>query len=596
MNMGQKQSPSLDPITLELIKNALGSVVDEMALTIVRTAYSANLKNSMDLSTALCSAGGELVVQGLTLPLHLGSIPDAMAAITRKFEGSINAGDIFILNDPYDGGTHLPDIYVIQPVFAQGQRVGYVATIAHHTDIGGKTAGGNGCDATEIYQEGLRIPPLKLYDGGVPNEAIFQILARNVRIPDQVLGDLRAQLAACHIGEQGFHQLVERYGIEGLQNHFQELLDYTERLARREIEAMPEGEYEFTDYLDDDGIDPESIPIRVKVTIHGDSLTVDFSGTSPQVKGGINSPIPFTKSTAYACIRCLMDPAIPNNGGYFRPIEVIAPQASLVNPVLPAPVAARGLTAFRVANALFGALAQALPEKAMACEVGGDTGVSIGGYDRQGNPFVFLEFLHGSWGAQDGRDGLDANASLVVNFSNNPIEMIEAELPIVIEQYSFVPDSGGPGKYRGGLALVRDYRFTEEEATLQIRSDRRKHRPYGLQGGKPGNPSLNVLNPDREGLTLDSKVTLTIREGDVFQHTVAGAGGFGNPFEREVERVMEDVRNGKITPHHARQEYGVVIEDETMELDLEATCQVRDARRNSSTVLDQPNNNCRQWG
>jgi len=582
--MSMREAASLDPVTLELIKNALGSVVDEMALTIVRTAYSSNLKNSMDLSSALCDAEGELVAQGLTLPLHLGSIPDAMEAIARRFDGSMSPGDIFILNDPYEGGTHLPDIYIVQPVFASKQHVGYVATIAHHTDIGGKTAGGNGCDATEIYQEGLRIPPLKLYEGGVPNEAIFQILARNVRIPVQVLGDLRAQLAACHIGQQGLLRLIERYGAERLQSHFRELLDYTERLARQEIQGMPEGEYEFTDYLDDDGIDPGPIPIRVRVAIHGDSLTVDFSGTSAQVKGGINSPLPFTKSTAYACIRCLMDPSIPSNAGHFRPIRVIAPEGSLLNPVLPAPVAARGLTAFRVANALFGALAQALPERAMACEVGGDTGVSIGGYDSQGRPFVLLEFLHGSWGGQAGRDGLDANASLVVNFSNNPIEMIEAELPIAIEQYGFVPDSGGPGKYRGGLALVRDYRFLEEEATLQIRSDRRTHRPYGLGGGREGTPSLNILNPAGEKRELGSKVTLTIKRGDLFRHTVAGAGGFGEPFERDPERVLRDVREEKITVAHAREEYGVVIGEVGMGVDLEATRQLRAAARRSSVV------------
>jgi N-methylhydantoinase B len=575
------ENPAVDPITLELVKNALGSIVDEMALTIVRTAYSANLKNSMDLSAALCDARGELVAQGLTLPLHLGSIPDAMAVVINRFGGDTHPGDVFILNDPYEGGTHLPDIYLIQPVFTGDRLAGYVCTIAHHTDIGGQTAGGNGCDATEIYQEGLRIPPLKLYNAGVRNEAIVAILARNVRIPIQVLGDLRAQLAACHIGEQGFLQLIERYGLEHLEAHFRHLLAYTERLARREIEAIPDGVYEFTDYIDDDGAnwtDPGSsgdIPIRVEVTVRGDSLIVDFSGTSAQVKGGINSPLPFTQSTVYACARCLMDPAIPNNGGYFRPIEVRAPAGSLVNPVLPAPVAARGLTAFRVANALFGALSQALPEKAMACEVGGDTGVSIGGYDAEGQAFVLLEFLHGSWGAQAGHDGLDATASLVVNFSNNPIETMEAELPVRIEQYAFVPDTGGPGRYRGGLALVRDYRFLEEEATLQIRSDRRIHRAYGLQGGQAGTPSVNLLNPGSVERVLGSKVTLTIRRGDLFRHIVAGAGGFGDPLARDPQHVLRDVRDGKVTVAHARSAYGVVIDEGAMAIDEAATLRLR---------------------
>ncbi|HEY8477746.1 MAG TPA: hydantoinase B/oxoprolinase family protein, partial [Chloroflexota bacterium] len=495
----------LDPITLELVRNALESVVDEMAVTLVRTAYSANLKSAMDLSTAFCDAKGRLVAQGLTLPLHLGSIPDAMEAVLARYGAAVRPGDCFILNDPYEGGTHLPDFFVIRPVFLDGTLLGFVCTIAHHTDIGGRVAGGNACDSTEVYQEGLRVPPIRLYDRGEPNEGFLRLLEKNVRIPTKVLGDLRAQLAACHIGEQGLLEIVDRFGLATVLGAFDDLLDYSERLARVEIAKLPDGRYEFVDYLDDDGIDPDPIPIRVAVTVAGDRMTVDFTGSAPQVKGAINSVLSFTKSTAYACVRCLMPPTIPNNEGYFRAISVHAPSGTIVNPLPPAAVAARGLTAFRIANAVFGALAQLAPDRVPACEVGGDTGISMGGYDADRRAFVFLEFLFCSWGGRPFADGVDGAASMVVNFSNYPAEIIENEYPLRIEEYGFIPDSGGPGQYRGGLALVRQYRFLEQSGTLQIRSDRTRFPAYGLAGGLPGRLCRNILNPGRDERLLPAK-------------------------------------------------------------------------------------------
>src|SRR5215469_2777705 len=511
-----------EPILLELLKHAVDAIVDEMAIALVRTAYSNNLKNSMDMSCALCDAQGRLIGQGMTLPLHLGSIPDAMGCITRKFGTSVRAGDVFILNDPYEGGTHLPDFYIIKPVWLEDALFGWAATIGHQLDVGGMTPGGNGCDATEIFQEGLRIPPMRLYDRGEPVDAVFEIIERNVRVPRQVLGDVRAQLAACAAGEKGLLSLIDRYGAERFRACSNALLDQAERLARNAIRAMPDGTYAFEDFIDDDGVDPGAIPIRVTITVAGDQLTADLTGTAPQVKGAINSPLPFTKSAVYACVRHLIGGDPPNNEGYFRPIEVIAPAGTIVNPVMPASVAARGLTGFRVANALFGALAQIAPDRVFACEMGGDTGVSFGGYDRERRPFVFLEFLFGSWGGRPARDGVDACSSSVVNFSNNPIEVIESEYPLLIERYGYVPDSGGAGKHRGGLAVERQYRFLEATGTLQLRTDRRRHLPYGLAGGRPGTPSDNVLNPDGERRQLPSKCRLTIRRGDVFRHVLGG--------------------------------------------------------------------------
>ncbi len=563
------------PIQLELLKNTLESLVDEMAITVVRTAYSTNLKNSMDFSTGFCDAQGNLVAQGLCLPLHLGSLPDGLAAILNRYRNEVQDGDVFLLNDPYEGGTHLPDIYLYKPIFAEGELLGFATAIAHHTDIGGRVAGGNACDSTEIYQEGLRIPPLKLYEAGRPVQALFDLIERNVRVPKNALGDLRSQLAACHICERELLKLAQTHGVDRLKMGFNQLLAYSESLTRSEIVAFPDGAYDFTDVIDDDGIDPDPIPIKVTVTVSGERLEVDFDGTAPQVKGSINSALSFTRSAVYACLRCLMDDGIPTNSGFFRALDISVPPATLANPVLPAPVAARGLTGFRLANAIMGALAQLAPDIVPACEVGGDTGISVGGYREDRTPFVFLEFLFSGWGGRPDRDGIDGCASVVVNFSNNPAEVIEAEYPLQILQYGYLPDTGGPGKYRGGLALVREYRFTETEGTLQIRSDRHKSNPYSLNGGHPGTRSANVLNPQKEALALPAKTLLTINNGDVLRHTLAGAGGHGDPLHRDPERVLEDVRNEKVSLDAAREIYGVAIHPETWSIDPGLTNSLR---------------------
>jgi N-methylhydantoinase B len=572
-------SVAKDVVLLELIRNGLEAIVDDMAQTLVRTAYSANLKNSMDFSTAICDPEGRLVAQGLTLPVHLGSIPEAMRAVLARYPGKIRPGDIFILNDPYEGGTHLPDLYVVQPIWLGVDLFGFVCTIAHHTDIGGRVAGGNACDSTEIYQEGMRVPPLRLYDRGEVNEGFLRMLERNVRIPTKVLGDLRAQLAACHIGEQGLLGLIERYGRGPVSDSFGALLDLGERLARAEIGTWPNGRYEFVDYLDDDGIDPEPIPIRVTVTVEGDGLTIDFTGSGTQVRGAINSVISFTRSAAYACVKCLLAQNIPNNEGYFRAIQIVAPPGTIVNPRPPGPVAARGLTGFRIANAVFGALAKLAPDRIPACEVGGDTGITLGGYHADRRAFVFLEFLFCSWGGRPFADGVDGVSSMVVNFSNQSAEVLENDQPLRIEEYGFIPDSGGPGYHRGGLALVRQYRFLEKEAVLQIRSDRTKFAPYGLHGGQSGRLCRTILNPGPGERLLPAKTYLTLREGDVLRHELAGAGGWGDPLEREPERVLADVIDGKVTPASAARSYGVILEENGGQVDQEATLRRRAALR-----------------
>lgn len=570
-------NPAVDPFTLELVKNRLASVADEMALTITRTSRSILVKEALDFSTALFEPGGEMVAQGTCLPLHLGALPAALAAVLRDFGESLHEGDVFVLNDPYDGGTHLPDIVCVKPVFHAGTLVGHSACLVHMTDIGGRVPGGNATDSTEVFQEGLCLPPVPLYLGGEPNRAVFDIVRRNVRVPDLVIGDLHAQVAACQIGERGLLELIEAYGVSGFALHCRELLDYTERFTRAEIARLPNGRYGFSDFLDGDGLGTNHIEIRVVVTIEGGAMTVDFGGSSPQVRGAINSVLPFTASAAWACVRSVLDRSIPNNSGYFRAIRVLAPQGSIVNPQRPAAVAARGITAFRVADALFGALSQVRADLVPAA--GGsspEVGLSFGGRDALGNPFVFVDFLVGSWGGSPWRDGLDGCSGMIANVSNTPAEVVESELPLRVERYGFVPDSAGPGRWRGGLAVQRCIRVLAQDVVMQVRSDRRDVPPYGLDGGARGAPSAIELRRANGSVEHPpAKFITTMQSGDEVCVRLASGGGFGASLERAPDRVLHDVREQKISPAAALADYGVVISGAPLVLDEEATAACR---------------------
>jgi N-methylhydantoinase B len=565
-----------DPIAFELFKNAIFSIADEMALTVMRTTYSGVLKDNMDFSTALADADGKLVAQGLTLPGHLGSIPTALESIMRQFADDMGPGDIFIMNDPFDGGMHLPDIFVIQPLYADGKRLAFAATVCHHTDVGGRVPGSNASDSTEVYAEGLRIAPMKMYDAGKRNDTLFTFIEKNVRVPVKVFGDLRAQLAACHIAERQFLDLVRRYGAATVNLYMQEVIDYAERLTRAAIAKLPDGVYSFEDWIDDDGIDIGK-PIRLLVTLtkQGDSLVADWTGSSPQVKGAINNTLSYTKAATYCAIRSVLPPGIPNNEGVFRAIEVIAPPGTIANVVLPGATAARGLTGFRMVDCCFGALAMMVPDKVFAASDGGNTGISIGGYHADRKPFIYVDFTCGTWGGRPFADGLDGNSNMFANMASTSVEITEAEHPIQLLAYEFVADKAGAGKYRGGTPYRRDYRFLEEEGILQVRSDRRRIRPYGLYGGRPGKPSANYLNPERENQPLESKLTMTIRRGDVFRHELAGAGGWGDPLERDPEALLRDVRNELISSSAAANDYGVVIDTHNWKVDEAATQRLR---------------------
>ena len=581
--------PVHDPIALELFKNAIFSIADEMALTVFRTTYSGVLKDNMDYSTGFADADGKLAAQGLTLPGHLGSVPTAMDAIMRHFKDDMAPGDVFIMNDPFDGGMHLPDIFVMKPLYHEGERLAFACTVCHHIDVGGRVAGSNASDSTEIYAEGLRIAPMKLYEAGKLNKTIMTFLEKNVRLPVQLMGDLRAQLAACHIGEKQFAELVGRYGPEQTKVYLTEVIDYAERLTRAAIGELPDGEWSFEDWIDDDGVDYGK-PIRLFVTIRksGGHMVIDWTGTNPQVKGAINNTLSFTKAASYCGVRSVLPPGIPNNEGVFRAIEVICPPGTVGNGVLPAACAARGLTGFRMVDCMFGALAMMLPDKVKAAGDGGNTGISIGGYDAARKPFVYVDFTCGAWGARPWADGLDGNSHMFANMASHSIEVTEAEQPIQLTAYEFVADRAGAGKYRGGVPFLRDYRFLEGEGMLQVRSDRRDHRPFGLYGGSPGAPSENRLDPDGENRMLPSKLTMTITKGAVFRHILAGAGGWGDPLERDPAAVLRDVRNELLSSAKAQADYGVVINLAAWTVDAKATARRREEIRRARGWRDVP--------
>ncbi|MCP5150738.1 MAG: hydantoinase B/oxoprolinase family protein [Ectothiorhodospiraceae bacterium] len=574
-----------DPVKIELLKNALTAIADEMAVTVVRTARSFVIKESLDFSTGLMSADGALVAQGLCLPLHMGSFPPTMKAVLRDFGADLRPGDVYAANDPYlAGGTHLPDIYVFRPIFFEGSLLGFSAAIGHQTDIGGRVAGGNACDNTEIYQEGVRIPPVRIFRDDRPDDTFFRLMRANVRVSEKVIGDIMATVAACRRGEEGLVTLARTHGVESLTAQMADLVDYAEELTRAELRALPDGEWSFEDFLDDDGFQEEPIRIFVKITKNGDELSADFRGTSPQVKGSINVPYSFTCSATYACVRSVMDPSIPNNEGFFRPIKVITESGSFVDCTHPAPVAARGLGAARATDCLWGALARMLPDKVFACGVQGDYGVTIAGYRRDGRPFVNLEFLFSGWGGRPHQDGIDGISSLAVNYANTPAEVIEVEQPLRIERYGFRADTGGAGKHRGSVGLVRDYRLVgADTAVLQVRGDRQKFRPFGLHGGASGAFAGNAINPgtDHERVPRGKFMTEMV-EGDVFRAMLAGGGGWGDPLERDPALVLEDVLDEKVSLASARNAYGVAIDADTMTVDLAATAVLRERMRADS--------------
>src|SRR3954451_7804356 len=558
---------AVDPITLEVIRNRLDVIAEEMEVVLLKAAHSAIVKEALDASAAIFDAQGRTMAQAAAIPAHLGMLVTSVKRFVADFERQPpEPGDIYIVNDPYDGGTHLPDVTIVSPVFYDGRVVALSAMMAHHQDIGGKSPGSTPPDAGEIFAEGLRIPLLKLYYAGLPNETFFALLRANVRLPEMFEGDLGAQLAACNTGARLLREMVAELGKETVDAAIDQLLDYAERLTRLEIEKIPDGEYSFTDYLDDDGMGSPPIAIAATVTITGSDFHVDFTGSHPQVRGGLNCVPSSTMCAVYYVVRAITDASIPNNEGCYRPITAYLPPGTIVNALAPAPVGARTVTFKRIADTLLGALAPAVPDRVIAASSGQANIMYVGGVDpASGESYVGYIAVPwaGGMGARPDQDGLDVVETDLTNSLNYPTESAESDLPMRLRWVRLWTDSGGAGRYRGGLGYEAEVEWLRGEGTLSVRRDRHRTGPWGLFGGQAAPPCRTLLiHPDGSEEEIPSKKVLTIRAGDIMRVWTSGGGGYGDPLARPAEVVHEDVADGRVTREGAARDYGVVVQED----------------------------------
>ncbi len=482
----------VDPVTLEVIRNACVAVAEEMNATLVRTSYSPNIKDRRDCSCALFDANEELVSQAENIPVHLGAMPYSVAAALDRFPPSTLApGDAVLLNDPFHGGAHLPDLTLVTPIYVDGELAAFAANRAHHADVGGGRAGSVDADSTEIYQEGVRIPPVKLYEGGEVNEGVRDLLLTNVRTPDERRGDLRAQRAANRTAVERFRELADRHGLDILRAAMDRIKEYAESRMRAEIESLPDGTYRFEDFLDDDGRGTEDVRVAVAVTVDGDELAADFDGTAAQVEGPINAPLAVTASATYYVARCVTDRDVPPNHGAYRPITIRAPERSVVNARPPAAVVGGNLeVSQRVTDALFGAFGRCVPDRVAAAGQGTMNSVTFGGQAATGgDAFAFYETVGGGFGGRVDADGMDGVHVHMSNTLNTPAEVLETTYPLRVRRYEYRQDSGGAGERRGGLGLRRDVEALADGTTFSLLADRRRHPPYGVAGATPANPA-----------------------------------------------------------------------------------------------------------
>ena len=543
-------SKAHDPITLEVVRNKLDGIANEMQSTLLRSSFSPIVKEGLDASASLFTTDGETLSQALAVPIHLATLIPVVEALLREFPlEAANEGDIYILNDPYLGGTHLPDIALVMPVFHKGKPIALSAAMTHHQDVGGMTPGSVPTHATEIYQEGVRIPPLKLRDGDVMNETLMKMMRQNVRMAESFEGDLNAQIAACTVGARRLSELAIKHGRNTLQTIFVALLDRSERLTRLKLADFPEGTYTYTEYLDNDGVElDKSVRIQVAVTIKDNTFHCDFTGTSGQVKGPFNCVPSGTAAAACFALRAVTDPNIPTNGGCFRPLKLTLPKGSIVNPREPAPVNARTATIKRIASCVLGALKEAVPNKVPA-----DSGnelliLMLGGLRSNGENYVVGDLVASGSGASHHSDGVDMIETDATNCMNLPVEALEMDVPVRINRFGLRRDSGGPGKHRGGLGCIREYEILKGEVTVTYRGERHSSPAAGSQGGDAGTVACaTVLRADGSAEVVPSKNVFTLLPGDRLTIETAGGGGFGNSLERDQDLVETDLKNGKIS-------------------------------------------------
>ncbi|MFU8870013.1 hydantoinase B/oxoprolinase family protein [Natronococcus sp.] len=542
----------IDPVTLEVLRNQLEGIAEEMGQTLIRGAYSPNIKERRDCSTALFDADGRMIAQAEHIPVHLGAMPEAVDAV-REYDPE--PGDVFVLNDPFRGGTHLPDVTMVSPIApaadspeGDGENrsiVGYAVSRAHHADVGGMTPGSMPAGAREIYQEGLRIPPTRLVRDGEIREDVRSLLLANVRNPRERRADLRAQLAANDRAAARLADLFDEHGRETVLEGFDAVIDYSAERMRDQVRALPDGTYEATDVLEGDGITDEDVEIRVAVTVDSEAIDVDFAGTAGQLEGNLNAPLAVATSAVYFVVRCVTDPEIPPNEGCYEPVTVRAPDGSLLNPNPPAAVVGGNVeTSQRVTDVVFAALAEAAPDRVPAGSQGTMNNLTVGARD---GSFTYYETIGGGFGARSERDGMDGVQVGMTNTLNTPVESIETEYPFRVERYALRPDSGGRGRFRGGLGLERAL-TVETEATVSLLTERRRHAPSGVAGGEDGAVGENLI----DGEPVPAKTTVDVDPGTTVTVRTPGGGGHGDPAERDPEALEADRADGKITESEQR--------------------------------------------
>ena len=571
----------IDPITLEIMRYRFQSIADEMIAALVRTAYSTNIKDRRDCSCALLTKEGDVVTQTeLGTPMHLGIMPAAVKVILHKYPVSkLDPGDLVTSNVPYPMGPgHLSDIAIVAPVYYEKKLVGLVANQAHHVDVGGYAPGSMPFGVTEIYQEGLQIPPVKLMKRGRLDEEILSLILQNVRTRKETQGDIMAQIAACNVGTARFTDLLDKYGRQKVLSYMQELLDYAERSMRAGIRRIPEGTYSFEDYVEGDGISDELIKIKAAIKVGKDHIVVDFAGTDAQVKGPMNARLSGAQACVYYVLKCVIDPELPTNSGAYRAIEVKAQEGSLLQACFPAAVCnANILTDQRVVDVLLGALLEAVPERVVAACSGEMNLMNVGGiHPLTGEYFSHVETYGGGQGGSHSQDGMDGVQTHLTNTRNAPVEVIESTYPFQIARYGLVSNSEGAGRYRGGVGITREFVVAAKEMRFTLSADRRKIGPWGVFGGQSARTSdCVVVSRDGKKKRLPSKTTTTLKQGDRVIIVTPGGGGWGDPMKRDPEAVRRDVIEELVSLRRARDVYGVVIHPSTGRVDMAATRKLR---------------------
>ncbi|MDP6549075.1 MAG: hydantoinase B/oxoprolinase family protein [Dehalococcoidia bacterium] len=567
----------VDPLTFGVVWNGLIAASEEMGTTLRRSAYSLGVREGRDFSAALFDRRGRLIAQGNFSPGHLGSMPYVVKHVLKAYPPStLEPGDGILLNDPHLGSGHKPDVFLISPVFWRGGLAAFAVTCAHMVDVGGTGPGSQAVGVTDTFQEGIHFPPVKLYRRGEPNNELFEVLKANVRLPDRVVGDVRAQRNATRFGELRFLELVESYGMDTLEACIDQLLDRSEAQVRAAIRDIPDGDYTAEDFFDDYGEGTEPLTIRVTVRVRGDGLTFDFTGSSPQSPSGINSLLNYTRAYCVFSLKCLtVQDTVPQNEGCLRPMTLIAPEGSLFNPRPPAACGPRAIMQQRIVDTILLAMAPALPHRVIA-NSSHWANPNYGGIDpRMGKPFVFYEIIVGGIGGRPVKDGADGLCS-AFNLENIPVEVNESQYPIRVERLEFVRDSGGPGSYRGGTALRKDVRVLAGDVVFSNLTDRHRFSPRGLFGGRGGPKGRTVLNPGTpEEQRLHSKGIYKLNAGDVVSTVLSGTGGYGDPLRRDPEDVLRDARNGFVSPEAARRDYGVAIDAISWSVDEAETARLR---------------------